>query len=126
MSNPVGRPQKYTPKILEKANTAREILEKAHSEATRNRDKLEQIIYGVRCYQGLGHKLIAKGHYLDSKYPREKAKSEMQKAVKIYEELRNDFKRLWLEENHDNSGYRELVSRFDKTILPFKQKIDQN
>ena len=39
-----------------------------------------------------------------------------------FETLQNDFQRLWLAENRDNDGFRELVKRFTYTITPCREK----
>ena len=98
------------------------LLEGARGRATRNRDNLEQLIFGARNYQAMGRKLVITGHSRDATYPRKQVAEELDELVKTYEGLRTDFSRLWLAEDRENDGYRELVARFDNTIVPCRQK----
>lgn len=90
--------------------------------AKRNRDSLEQWLFGARCYAALGHKLVALGHYDDSAIPRPQAAEELEKVAGEYETLQADFKRLWLAEDRDNDGFQDLVKRFTFTSAACRDK----
>jgi hypothetical protein len=111
--------------ILAPAKKAVAMLQKAAKEATRNQDNLEQLIFAARNYAAMGNKLIATGHWRDEKYPRRKVADELKQIIAIYEELRSDFRRLWLAEDRENDGYRVLLARFDETIVPCRQKAKE-
>jgi hexosaminidase len=104
------------------AAKAIELLKAADKRAIRNRDNIEQLIFGARNYQAMGDKLILVGHFRDKNYPRRKLAEELSGLVGVYEGLRTDFSRLWLAEDRENSGYRTLMARFNETIVPCQQK----
>ncbi len=104
---------------------ALEALSRALSAARRNRDNLEQWLFGVQCYAALGHKLLALGHHNDVAIPRERAADELMKVAEEYESLQRTFSRLWLEENRDNEGFQELVKRFAYTSVSCRKKAKE-
>ncbi|MDQ1255826.1 MAG: hypothetical protein QG656_420 [Candidatus Hydrogenedentes bacterium] len=97
-------------------------LSEEWQKATRNKDNLEQWIFGARCYTALGHKLVALGHYNDTSIPRKQVGDELESVAQEFESLQADFKRLWLAEDRDNDGFQELVKRFTYTIAPCRAK----
>jgi len=111
--------------ILKPADEAVRLLEQALPEAARNRDNVEQLLFGARCYQAMGRKLVALGHYLDGDYPRDKVIDEFEEIVRIYTGLQSDFERLWLAEDRENDNFHGLVARFGHTIGPVENKIKE-
>lgn len=111
--------------LLDASVPAIAALSEALPKAKRNRDNLEQWLFGARCYAALGHKLVALGHYNDAAVPREQVADELRAVADEFESLQKDFERLWLAENRDNDGYRELVKRFTYTIAPCREKAGQ-
>ena len=108
--------------ILDAATPALATLSTELPKTKRNKDNLEQEIFGVRCYVALGHKLVALGHYNDATIPRKQAADELEAVAKEFEALQTDFKRLWLAEDRDNDGFQELLKRFTYTIVPCREK----
>ncbi len=108
--------------LLESASPALTTLLAETPKAKRNRDNLNQWIFGIRCYLALGHKLIALGHYNDSTIPRQNAATELESVAREYEELQTAFGKLWLAEDRDNDGYKDLLNRFNNTIVPCREK----
>ncbi len=108
--------------ILERAEPALAILSAEASQAKRNRDILDQWIFGVRCYAVLGRKLVALGHYRDTKMGRMQVADELASVADEYQSLEREFKRLWLAEDRDNDGFQELLRRFTYTIAPCREK----
>jgi len=111
--------------ILEPADEAVLLLKEALTEATRNRDNIEQLLFGARCYQAMGRKLIVAGHYLDASYPRDELISELEDLISTYIELQSEFERLWLAEDRENDHLHNMVGRFSNTIIPCQQRIAQ-
>jgi Glycosyl hydrolase family 20, domain 2/Glycosyl hydrolase family 20, catalytic domain len=109
-------------RILKPAAEAVALLERARAKATRNQDNLDQLLFGARNYEALGHKLIALAHYNDSDYPREDVAAELEALAATYESLKEEFRRLWLAEDRENDNFHSLCSRFDQTIVPCRQK----
>ena len=105
-------------RILTQADEAAALLAQAHAAATRNQDNLEQVLFGARSYQALGHKLVALGHYRDDAYPRELVAAELEAVADEYEVLKADFQRMWLAEDRQNDAYEMHCGRFDQTIAP--------
>jgi len=108
--------------IVNAATAALAALSAETLRATRNRDNLDQWIFGVRCYVALGHKLVALGHYNDQTVPRLQVASELEAVATEFASLQTEFQRLWLAEDRDNDGFRELVKRFLYTIAPCREK----
>lgn len=111
--------------ILEAAAPAAEVLAGELKHARRNRDNLEQWLFGARCYVALGHKLLALSHYNDVAVSRKLAAEELEKVAAEFETLQGDFKRLWLAEDRENEGFRDLVKRFTYTIGPCRLKAEE-
>lgn len=111
--------------ILKAANPAAGQLAAAAKQAPRNRDNLEQLLLLARCYQAMGRKLVAVGHYLSPQVARSQVAAELADVAKTYEGLREEFSRLWLAECKDGAGFRSLVRRFDNTIAPCKKKGEE-
>jgi hypothetical protein len=110
--------------ILAAAEPAVATLVEEVPNAKRNRDNLEQHLFGARCYAALGRKLVALGHYSDASIDRAQAAAELEAVAGEYETLEADFRRLWLAEDRDNSGFQELVKRFTHTIVPLRDKAE--
>lgn len=108
--------------ILDAATPAVTTLSEEWPKVTRNKDNLEQALFGARCYAALGHKLVALGHCNDTAIPRKQAADELEAVAKEFEALQTDFKRVWLAEDRDNDGFQELVKRFTYTIVPCREK----
>lgn len=108
--------------ILDAAAPAVAALSDELPKAKRNKDNLEQQLFGARCYAALGHKLLALGHTNTPAVPRKQAADELEAVAKEFETLQTDFKRLWQAEARDNDGYQELVKRFTYTIAPCREK----
>ncbi len=108
--------------LLEKAEPALAALSAEAPHATRNRDNLDQWIFGVRSYAALGRKLVALGHHRDAAVPRSQVADELTAVANEYQSLQTDFKRLWLAEDRDNDGFQELLRRFTYTIAPCRGK----
>ena len=108
--------------LLDAAKPALAVLTAELPKVRRNKDNLEQWAFGVRCYAALGMKLVALGHYNDESIPRNQVAKELEEVAVEFETLQNDFQRLWLAENRDNDGFRELVKRFTYTITPCREK----
>ena len=108
--------------ILAAAEPAVAALSEQLPKATRNRDSLEQHVFGARCYAALGHKLLALGHYNDASIDRAHVAAELEAVAGEFESLQTDFQRLWLAEDRDNEGFQELVKRFTYTIDPLREK----
>lgn len=108
--------------MLDTAAPALAALSAEALHAKRNRDTLEQWIFGVRCYVALGRKLAALGRYNDPAVPRPQVADELAAVANEYESLQTEFKRLWLAEDRDNDGFQELVRRFGYTIGPCREK----
>jgi len=111
--------------ILKSADEAAALLEEATKQATRNKDNIEQLAFGVRGFQAMGAKLKMLADYRNETIPRKQVADELNALVKTYEVMKTDFQRLWLAEDKDNTGYRELVARFGNTIIPCKQKAEE-
>jgi len=111
--------------VLEPAEQAVRLLDAAKSNAARNGENVEQLLFGARNYVAMGRKLLAVGHYRDEGYPRGKVLAELREVLGSYEELQTEFQRLWLAEDRENDNFHTLVSRFDQTIIPFRQKIQE-
>jgi hypothetical protein len=43
-------------------------------------------------------------------------------VAKEFEALQKEFPRLWLAEDRDNDGFRELLKRFTYTIAPCRDR----
>jgi hypothetical protein len=108
--------------LLDAATPALAILAENAPKVKRNQDSYERWQFGVRCYQALGHKLLALGHYNDHTVPRAGVAAELEGVANEYETLQADFRRLWLAEDRDNKGYQDLVTRFLFTINPCREK----
>ena len=111
--------------ILKSADEAASLLDAAGKQATRNKDNLEQLIFGVRGFQAMGAKLRMLADYRTESVPRKQVVEELNSLVKTYEDMKTDFQRMWLAEDRENDGYRELVARFGNTIIPCKQKAEE-
>jgi hypothetical protein len=111
--------------ILKEANLAASQLASATKQALRNRDNLEELLLCARCYQAMGHKLVAVGHDLSLQVPRSQVAAELTDVAKTYEELREEFSRLWLAECKDGAGFRSLLQRFDNTVVPCKKRAEE-
>ncbi|MHB1000183.1 MAG: glycoside hydrolase family 20 zincin-like fold domain-containing protein [Armatimonadota bacterium] len=109
--------------IREPADKSVSMLEKALKQAKRNKPNIEELLFAAKNYQAMADKLQIRSNYLDKSYPQEKIKSEANNLITQYESLRNEFIRLWTAENKDNDAYRELLSRFDRTINACKEYI---
>lgn len=103
-------------RILKQADEAVSILQAAQRTATRNTDNLEQMYFGARNYQALGHKLMALAHYRDATYDRAAVATELESVATEYESLKTDFQRMWLAEDKQNAGFQVHLDRFDWTI----------
>lgn len=122
-------------RIVAPTNTGRAILDIAAPaiaalseelyKAARNKDNIEQWLFGARCYAALGHKLVALGHFDDAAVPKRQVADELEAVAKEFETLQADFKRLWLSEDRDSAGFQDLVSRFTYTIVPCREKARQ-
>ncbi|MBP8128728.1 MAG: hypothetical protein KA184_04045 [Candidatus Hydrogenedentes bacterium] len=121
LADPAGAGQR----LLDIAVPALAALLEELPKARRNKDNIEQWIFGARCYIALGHKLVALGHYNDARVPRRQVIDELEAVAAEFETLQNEFKRLWLAENRENDGYEELVRRFTYTILPCRLKAKE-
>ena len=108
--------------ILDIALPAAATLSEALPKVPRNRDNLEQWLFGVRCYVALGHKLVALGHFKDDAISRKQAAEELASVADEFESLQNDFMRLWLAEDRENDGYETLVKLFTYTIVACREK----
>ncbi len=108
--------------LLDAAAPALAALEEELPKARRNRDNLEQWRFGVRCYVALGHKLLALGHYNDPAVARQQAAGELEAVAGEFQALQSEFKQRWLAENRDNSGFQDLLNRFNYTINPCREK----
>lgn len=115
-------PGKVGKQIVDRVSPSLATLKAEVPQATRNRDNLEQWLFGVRCYLALGRKLVALGHYRDSTVPRPTVADELIGVADEFASLQTEFKRLWLAEDRDNDGFQELVRRFDYTIGPCRDK----
>jgi len=115
-------PGKVGQQIVDRVSPSFATLAAETPRATRNRDNLEQWRFGVRCYLALGRKLVALGHYRDSTVPRAAVADELTVVADEFASLQTEFKRLWLAEDRDNDGFRELVRRFEYTIGPCREK----
>ncbi len=111
--------------ILAPANRAAALLSAALTTARSNRDNLEQLLFAARNYQAMGQKLVLRAHELNPEIPREQVRRELQQLVDTYRLLRADFARLWLAENRDNAGYRELLSRYDRLIDALQRRMSE-
>jgi hypothetical protein len=111
--------------ILKPANEAAILLKNAYKLAIRNKDNIDQLIFGTKNYQAMGQKLIMLGHYRDQSMSRTQVSVELYQLVKTYEELRTDFQCLWIAEDCENTGFEELIERFNSTIVPCRQKADE-
>ncbi len=108
--------------ILNSTRPALAALSTEALQAKRNRDNLEQWIFGVCCYAALGQKLVVLGHSHDPTVPRLQVADELAAVANEYESLQREFKGLWRAEDRDNDGFQELVRRFTYTILPCREK----
>lgn len=118
-----AEPGQVGEQVVRSADRAARILERALGKATRNGDNIEQSLFAAECYRATGKKLIALGHCNDTQYPREAMAEELDQLVATYEELKSEFKRLWLAEARENDNFHRLLTRFDETIVPCKKKI---
>ncbi len=109
--------------ILAPANRAAALLSAALTAARSNRDNLEQLLFAARNYQAMGQKLVLRAHDLNPSIPREQVQQEVRGLLQTYHQLRADFARLWLAENRDNAGYRELLSRYDRLIAALQTRL---
>jgi hypothetical protein len=91
--------------------------------ATRNQDNLEQLLFGARCYQAMGRKLVMLDHRRDAGWPRQQLRAEMAGLLATYKLLQRDFTRLWLTEDRDSKTFRGMVGWFDQTIKPVEQAV---
>jgi hypothetical protein len=73
----------------------------------------------------MGHKFIASAHCLDAQFPRAEAIQELAEVVKAYEESKAAYQRLWLAEDRDNSQYHTMISWYDRTLAPCRQKLEE-
>lgn len=112
-------------RIFEAANKSVNLLQKAYANATRNKDNLEQLLFGARCYQAMGLKMIVAGHEHDSGYSRKQLCIELNDVVEIYKKLKMDYKRLWLTENRENDNMHILINRFDNTVKPCIKNLSE-
>jgi hypothetical protein len=111
--------------ILATENQALELMNGTMEEVKRNRDSLEQILFGIRNFQAMGKKFIASGHTLDGKIPRAQVIQELDEVARMYETSKEDFQRMWLAEDRENDQYRSMVTWYDRTIVACKQKIEE-
>lgn len=111
--------------VLDATAPALAILQEELPKARRNKDNLEQWVFGARCYIALGHKLIALGHYQDAAVARNQVAGELEAVAQEFEALQADFQRLWLAEDRDNDGFRELVKRFTYTSVACRAKAKE-
>ncbi|OHB60034.1 MAG: hypothetical protein A2Y12_05660 [Planctomycetes bacterium GWF2_42_9] len=112
-------------RICKAADESISMLQKAYANASRNKDNIEQLLFGARCYQAMGLKMIMVGHERDSAYSREQLCVELKKIIKVYEKLKADYKNLWLAEDRENDHMHMLISRFDNTIKPCREKLSE-
>ncbi|MCU0961708.1 MAG: beta-N-acetylhexosaminidase, partial [Pirellulaceae bacterium] len=112
-------------RILDQAVPAVKLLEAARVIATRNQDNLDQLLFGARSFEALGHKLVALSHYNDPGYNRGEVASEFESVADTYAALQAEFRRLWLAEDRDNDQFHDHCARFDWTIVPLRQKAMQ-
>lgn len=110
-------------RIVKRADEAVAILQMAQSTTTRNRDILEQMLFGARNYQALGRKLIALAHYRDATWPREGVANELDAVAAEYENQKADFQRIWLAEDKQNPGFQVHLDRFDWTIASCRTQV---
>jgi hypothetical protein len=108
--------------VLGAADPAARLLAAARAGAVRNADNLDQLLFAARNYQALGHKLQALADFRVPAVPRVRVVGELRRLADEYEGLRGEFRRLWLAEDRDNSGFHDLVGRFDNTIAPCRAK----
>jgi hypothetical protein len=108
--------------ILDAAAPAVATLAAEIPNAKRNKDNLEQCLFGVRCYAALGRKLIALGHYNTPSAPKQQTADELDATANEFQTLQTDFKQLWLAEDRNNDGFQELLKRFTYTIVPCREK----
>jgi len=111
--------------ILEPADEAVLLLKEALAKATRNRDNIEQLLFGARCYQAMGRKLVVVGRCRDEAYPRDLLIKELDELAATYTRLQEDFRRLWLAEDRENDNFHSVADRFNHTIAPCRRKIDE-
>jgi hypothetical protein len=50
---------------------------------------------------------------------------ELLSLAKTYEDLKADFRRLWLADCKDAGSFRGYVQRFDNTITPCRKKAEE-
>lgn len=108
-------------RILEQVDKAAALLETAQASASRNQDNIEQVLFGARSYQALGHKLLTLAHYNDTAYARDTVADELDALASEYEGLKTDFQRMWLAEDRENDAYGMHCDRFDWTIVPCRE-----
>jgi hypothetical protein len=118
----IANPGSVGQTMLDAAVPALAALSAEAPQARRNRDNLDEWIFGARCYVALGRKLAALGRYNDPAAPRPQVADELAAVANNYESLQTEFKRLWLAEDRDNDGFQELVRRFGYTIGPCREK----
>jgi hypothetical protein len=111
--------------ILEPAAEAARLLQSARKDANRNLDIVDELLFAAKNYQAMGRKLIMRAHYLDRKIPRGQVAAELIDLVKVYESLREDFRRLWLAGCKDAGSFQGYVQRYDNTIIPCKKKAEE-
>ena len=111
--------------VLKAADPAVAMLEQARGAATRNKDNIEQILFGARCFQAMGRKFVMRAHDLDKQYPRAQLKAEIGALLKTYEQLQADFQRMWLTEDRENAGLHDLYGRINGTIFPCRERLKE-
>ena len=121
----IVEPGKKGREILEPAQEAVKLLERARRKATRNKDVLEQLLFAAKNYEAMGRKLIIRERFLDESIPRSDVASELLSLVKTYEALKADFTRLWLADCKDAGSFQGYLQRFDNTIAPCRQKAEE-
>jgi hypothetical protein len=89
----------------------------------RNRENLKQYLMLARCYEQMGRKLIALGHYNQDKKntgsPTQATKDEMGTVAEAYMAIKSDFSNMWLAEDKPNSTFDQFVGMFGNTITPY-------
>jgi uncharacterized protein YegJ (DUF2314 family) len=111
--------------ILAPADEAARLLAVAGKTVRRNHDAVEQLRFAAANYQAMARKLIIREHYLDPRVPRSQVAAELTGLVKTYQQLRQEFSRLWLASCKDAGSFRDYLRRYDQTIIPCRKKAGE-